>query len=271
MTKQVLMCHCKSEHLSEHTQSEISNILADTQLSLVNIHDFCGVCADKKEAVKDLFSEDKNSLIIACHSRTVNSLLKFAGLNSEKVKVETLNARELSIDEIENRIADFSKNENSSQNIIELNNNSDWPSWFPILDYERCVGCGQCADFCLFGTYSKTDDKVWVENPHACKNNCPACARICPHTAIIFPKYKEGGAIAGSASIDEKLEQERRQSDMNEILGSDIYKTLAQRKVKRQRIIQNEARDKAMKEREDALKEIKNGKGNNPFGNIKLA
>lgn len=71
------------------------------------------------------------------------------------------------------------------------------PRWYPIIDYERCVQCGQCLNFCLFGVYSDADGEVVVANPDNCKPGCPACARVCPERAIIFPHYVDDPAIAG--------------------------------------------------------------------------
>jgi len=65
------------------------------------------------------------------------------------------------------------------------------------------VNCKQCLNFCLFGVYGTTEDgKVEVVKPANCKTNCPACARVCPESAIIFPKYGEG-PINGDA-VDEQ-------------------------------------------------------------------
>jgi ferredoxin len=47
-------------------------------------------------------------------------------------------------------------------------------------------------NFCLFGTYGlSAEDRVQVVKPSGCKTNCPACARMCPRQAIIFPKYAD--------------------------------------------------------------------------------
>ena len=97
--------------------------------------------------------------------------------------------------------------------------------------------------------------KIKVVNSKSCKNNCPACARLCPQLAIVFPKYTGGGIIGGAEQVNEVEEQKRQQMDMNSILGIDIYKALEQRKLKRQSIIKNEAMQRALEEREKALQE----------------
>ncbi len=71
--------------------------------------------------------------------------------------------------------------------------------WYPEIDHSRCANCGHCLQFCLFSVYSHDDaGKVAVSNPDNCKPGCPACARICPNSAIIFPLYREDPAISGA-------------------------------------------------------------------------
>lgn len=71
--------------------------------------------------------------------------------------------------------------------------------WYPVLDRERCIQCRNCLQFCLFGVYGEADGQVTVVTPDACKPGCPACARICPRGAIMFPLYDEDEAIRGAA------------------------------------------------------------------------
>ena len=60
--------------------------------------------------------------------------------------------------------------------------------WYPVIDRERCVNCGQCRQYCLFGVYTtRATGTVEVAQPLRCKPGCPACARLCPRQAIIFP------------------------------------------------------------------------------------
>ncbi len=70
--------------------------------------------------------------------------------------------------------------------------------WYPVIDYSRCTNCLECLDFCLFGVYGADGDgRITVENQDSCKKGCPACSRVCPHQAIMFPEYKTA-AIAGA-------------------------------------------------------------------------
>jgi NAD-dependent dihydropyrimidine dehydrogenase PreA subunit len=70
--------------------------------------------------------------------------------------------------------------------------------WYPVIDYSRCTNCMECLDFCLFGVYGVDSlDRILVENQDNCKRGCPACSRVCPEQAIMFPDYKTP-AIAGA-------------------------------------------------------------------------
>lgn len=72
--------------------------------------------------------------------------------------------------------------------------------WYPVIDYSRCTNCLECLDFCLFGVYGiSTAEAILVEQPDNCRKGCPACSRVCPENAIIFPQHKSP-AIAGSAN-----------------------------------------------------------------------
>ena len=70
--------------------------------------------------------------------------------------------------------------------------------WYPVIDFSRCTNCMECIDFCLFGVYGVDGaETILVEQPDNCRKGCPACSRVCPENAIIFPQHK-APAIAGA-------------------------------------------------------------------------
>lgn len=99
------------------------------------------------------------------------------------------------------------------------------PPWFPVIDERLCNNCGQCKGFCLFGVYDKPEGRIRVTNPRKCKPNCPACARVCPAGAIIFPKFDKapinGGCVDVAAAPGE--------TDLNKVLQGDVYAALRRR------------------------------------------
>lgn len=104
-----------------------------------------------------------------------------------------------------------------------------WKPWFPVIDYDRCTNCMQCLTFCLFDVYGvNKDKKIEVRNPTNCKTDCPACSRVCPEVAILFPKYK-GGPINGDEVREADLHREKMKVDISALLGGDIYAALRQR------------------------------------------
>jgi NAD-dependent dihydropyrimidine dehydrogenase PreA subunit len=258
MGKKIVFCNCGSERIKPERLQAIENILVKTNIDIIEISDLCGVSVLNKEKLGTVFNGDNEYLIVGCHSRAIKLLLEKAGIESGDYSFKFINFFESDNEEILKGAFSFINRNDRNQKTAfeEIGNSSGWASWFPVIDYSRCSACGQCADFCLFGVYEKNDGKVIVINPKACKNNCPACARICPQTAIIFPKYKPGGAIGGSDSIDEISEQKRQVEDINTIMNGDIYHALEARKKKRKSIILEEAMNKAIEERQNAMNNI---------------
>lgn len=77
--------------------------------------------------------------------------------------------------------------------------------WYPVIDYSRCTNCMECIDFCLFGVYGVDKiETILVEQPDNCRKGCPACSRVCPENAIIFPQHKTP-TIAGANEVGESL------------------------------------------------------------------
>ncbi|HEY3390453.1 MAG TPA: hypothetical protein VGK38_12815 [Prolixibacteraceae bacterium] len=255
MSKKVIFCNCGANLIGTDRLETISKYLRQNGHPFAEISDLCGCSVDRKDETRDLLLANEEVLIIACFPRAVKLLLKNCGIDPQSLKLDFINFRELNNEQIFAGISAYFEGKTERGGCTELQSHTEWPSWFPMIDYSRCNTCGQCADFCLFGVYEKIDNKVVVVNPKGCKNNCPACGRICPQTAIVFPKYEHAGAIAGAETIDEIAEQQRQQLDIDTILGSNIYQALEMRKAKRQSIIRSAAMQQAIAEREKALGE----------------
>ena len=239
-----------------------SGMLADIEAYLhaknypfVQFSDLCGCSATMQNELREAFAASGETLLIACYPRAVQLLLQHSGIGHQSLNMSYLNARETETETVLAGVDEFMAGEPQTGEKMFLQSDPEWPAWYPVIDYARCTACGQCADFCLFGVYEKQENKVVVVHPHGCKNNCPACGRICPQTAIVFPKYEKPGAIAGDDAIDEVAEQQRQHEDINSILGSNIYQALEMRKLKRRSIIRSTAMQKALDEREKALAE----------------
>jgi ferredoxin len=132
-----------------------------------------------------------------------------------------------------------------------------WKPWFPVIDYDRCTNCMQCLSFCLFGVYGVDDEKrIQVQNQDNCKTNCPACSRVCPEAAIMFPKYK-AGPINGDLVSAGDLNREKMKIDISALLGGDVYSLLRSRSERAQsRFSKERDADKALAERQKCLTKL---------------
>jgi len=132
-----------------------------------------------------------------------------------------------------------------------------WKPWFPVIDYDRCTNCMQCLTFCLFEVYGvDQNDKLTVQNQSNCKTDCPACSRVCPEVAILFPKYKKG-PINGDVVRQEDIQREAMKIDISALLGGDLYNSLKTRSAEaRKRFSTERDESKALLERKRCLKEL---------------
>lgn len=131
-----------------------------------------------------------------------------------------------------------------------------WKPWFPVIDYDRCTNCMQCLSFCLFGVYGVQESKIQVQNHNLCKTDCPACSRVCPEVAILFPKYRSG-PINGDEINAEDLRREAMKVDISALLGGDIYQALRDRSAHaKSRFSKERDEDRALKERQRCLVQL---------------
>jgi len=129
-----------------------------------------------------------------------------------------------------------------------------WKPWFPVIDYDRCTNCMQCLSFCLFDVYGVDAEKqIQVQNNNKCKTDCPACSRVCPEVAILFPKYRHG-PINGDVVNADDMRRESMKVDISSLLGGDIYAALRDRTAKsKSRFAKERDSDKALEERTKCL------------------
>jgi len=129
-----------------------------------------------------------------------------------------------------------------------------WKPWFPVIDYSRCTNCMQCLSFCLFDVYGvSTEGRIQVRNQDNCKTECPACSRVCPEVAIMFPKYRHG-PINGDQVNQDDMRREAMKVDISALLGGDVYSLLRDRSAKAKSRFSKERDDnRALKERQNCL------------------
>ena len=136
---------------------------------------------------------------------------------------------------------------------MELAPHRKWRPWFPVIDYERCISCKQCLSFCLFNVYGLDDEgTVRVRNPQNCKNNCPACSRVCPKLAIIFPKYDQA-PINGSDVLAEHLSAEPVQVDMTALMKKGVHSALRERTGSKKRFAPGNTTDRSTEQLQKQL------------------
>jgi Pyruvate/2-oxoacid:ferredoxin oxidoreductase delta subunit len=135
---------------------------------------------------------------------------------------------------------------------------ASWKPWFPVIDYSRCTNCMQCLSFCLFDVYGvSADKKIQVQNQSNCKTDCPACSRVCPEVAIMFPKYRHGPINGDEVEADD-VRREAMKVDISALLGGDVYSMLRDRSAKaKSRFSKERDDDRALKERQNCLVTLK--------------
>jgi len=225
VNKSILICQCAERGLLEsHNVDEASCLV---------VTDLCRA-AQEKASVFDQIAVSDRPVIYACHPRAVKALFEFAGRPLPET-TEFHNLRKTETPQ------------------------SDKPTaWYPVIERTRCSNCGQCFEFCLFGVYEKDEEgRVVVAKPESCKNNCPACARICPEAAIIFPKTAEE-PINGAEISDEDELKANIKVNVDEILGDNVYAALNARKQKRRSLLNKKKVAQALAERERCSKTPKN-------------
>lgn len=79
--------------------------------------------------------------------------------------------------------------------------------WYPKIDYDKCIGCKECYNFCHNGVFEwdEENERPIVKKPYNCVVGCSACANLCNSDAISFPSKKELAEALEKAREDEDL------------------------------------------------------------------
>jgi NAD-dependent dihydropyrimidine dehydrogenase PreA subunit len=196
--------------------------LQNKNVEIIEIEDLCNEAVSGSPEIKKLL---KDSYIIACSEKAIKAILSYleidTNLGIKGILTETPDAISKYIDD------EFSEGTSRHETI------SGSDSWNPFIDKNLCNNCGQCYEFCIFKVYSKDDNgNVLIANPEACKDNCPACARLCPQNAIVFPKHPEPSINGAKDRVDPP-------ANTKKVFENDIYKAIAQRQ-KRNKIFKDD-------------------------------
>ncbi len=86
--------------------------------------------------------------------------------------------------------------------------NRDKIPWHPTIEYNKCVSCGSCAEYCTLGVYEVIEEhgkkKPVVKYPNNCVVFCTGCQEQCPVEAITFPSKQNTREIIKKLEKAEK-------------------------------------------------------------------
>jgi len=201
------------------------------------VPDLCGLAAKGDPRLAE-WAKAESLKIVACYPRAIEWLFHAAGAPLGETQVEVFNLRTQDPDEVVRALI----GKEPSGDAVEVTlpeKSGEWTPWFPVIDYSRCKSCKQCFDFCLFGTFTVSENgRVDVSSPASCKTNCPACARVCPHKAIIFPKYADS-PINGDEVLEESTDETGADGKLSGMLQGNIRDVIRSRTEKTKRFSTN--------------------------------
>ena len=221
MEKQVFICGCEKDGKiqKESVQKLIQN-LEDRNIGYTYLEDMCGTILKNPDDLEALYTA-KDAIVFGCQPRAMQNLVDNASTNREKGEKHYRHVEE---EENETFVSSIESNNGKA---LKIKYSDNWKPWYPVIDYERCNGCRKCLNFCLFSVYSVEDDGTVVVSASAnCKDMCPACARVCPQNAIIFPKHAES-PIDGGEGNGEDMEST---NVLEQIQNEDVYSVLSARR-----------------------------------------
>lgn len=232
----ILFCACAHrDFVPADAQATLLAGLSQYEAQVTVVDDLCGLAAHRDPVVTGL-AQFHAPIIIACHPRAVRWLLHAAGLDPRKIAPRILNLRTTPPATLLAELSSTLECAGAPRREVlrhAVPSPDRWVPWFPAIDYDRCVNCRQCVSFCPFGVYTALPNKVTVSSPRNCKDNCPACARVCPEQAIVFPKVADA-PINGAEVTEENVLAARRRhaAQAADLAKGDLHAALANRKLR---------------------------------------
>lgn len=244
----LIFCNCGAGIIGEQKQNQLAENFQKLEVDVFELHDICSISLNESNILNELDQNYHKKYIVACYPRAVENIFRQNGV--EMSNFEVLNFREYPVEKIvdllENQL-EYSK-EGSSYEIKK--SSLELPPWYPVIDKSLCTLCGQCARFCVFGVYKFNKKSLEVINPLSCKNNCPACGRTCPASAIIFPRLPENSALSGA---------EPEKTTKGAAPANDgLFVMLNERNNNRRNIFRQGVVQQAQEEKRRAIEEFKN-------------
>lgn len=221
--KNITICTCSSRSfISPAEVAKLTVVLRNNGYDVTLHPDLCEMAQNKSCELQKITS------VVGCHTRAMRSI--FVAGEAEVPNIIELRGRTayqvmqdmgIEVDNYDSNIVNTILEEIKAFPVKVATD-----AWYPVIDRDKCINCGKCHDFCLFGVYTLTDGVVEVTAPQNCKNNCPACARVCPVGAVIFPKYEKAPINGGEMAEDGAIKL-----DMESMYADALRSRLAQRRA----------------------------------------